>query len=102
MAVCCAPSYCLKEGISDEYVSAIVYYLVSDFYLRKGSRTCATSPSGSLKIMLAKPSTVRSFIVCSVSAIVALALHVGMAYIHEPNARGDLRLGIFVKSKYVI
>ena len=100
--VCCIASYCLTESISYESVS-FTRCPISCFlsHLCKGSRTCATSPSGSLKAALAKPSTFRSFITCCISSIAALALHVGMSYIYETDTPDNPRLSIFVKSKYV-
>jgi nucleoporin NDC1 len=75
------------------------FYKFVPTLLLKGFRTGATSPSSLMKAALAKPRTSRSFMTYAVSGILALALHVSMAYIHEPDARGDPQLTIFVKSK---
>ncbi|GLB40861.1 putative nucleoporin protein Ndc1-Nup [Lyophyllum shimeji] len=60
------------------------------------TRTPAPSLLALVKTALAKPSTTRSFVVYAISAVVALALHIGILYANRSTTQG---LGIFVKSK---
>ncbi|KAG5351222.1 hypothetical protein C0989_007373 [Termitomyces sp. Mn162] len=64
----------------------------------KATRAPATSLSALVKSSIAKPAATNSTLTYALSAVAALALHVGISYVSGNGAQG---LTIFVKSKFV-